>query len=118
MKALMNKLRTSSGETLVESLASILIFTLASLVMFSMVTVALRVNTAVKQWDLENQRQVNAAERADIPTGSGTVTIRLEGSPIADVAVDVCGGVDEAGVWQEEILYSFFVSGEPGGDGA
>ena len=116
MKYLLKKLGAASGETLVETLASILIFTLASIVMFSMVTAALRLNTQVREWDARIQRQMVAAERADRQTGSGTVTIQLDDSILASVAVEVYGGVDEAGSWKPGTLFSFFVSCPPGGE--
>lgn len=98
------KLKSNSGESLVESLASILIFTLASIVMFSLFAAAGRINSNAREWDEEAQRQIEAAERADVRTGSGTVTITLDGGTLASVAVDVYGG--------EDALFSFFAAGE------
>ena len=51
MKQILNKLRSRAGESLVESLAAILIFTMASIVMYSMVTTASDINLKAKEMD-------------------------------------------------------------------
>ena len=96
MKALFRKLKSKAGESLVETLAAILIFTMASVVMYSMVT--------VKEKDKQNQVQMVAVEKGDpaAKTGEGTVTFYLGSHKIAETSVDIFGGENES-------LYSFFV---------
>lgn len=65
MKKVMNKLRSSRGETLVESMAAILIFTLASILFLSMVNAASTTNLAVRQEEERVQATVNAAESGE-----------------------------------------------------
>ena len=106
MKALFRKLKSKAGESLVETLAAILIFTMASVVMYSMVTTAADINSTVKEKDKQNQVQMVAVEKGDpaAKTGEGTVTFYLDlGShKIAETSVDIFGGENES-------LYSFFV---------
>ena len=49
MKHVMKRLKSKAGETLVESMAAILIFTFASIIMLSMVSYAADINTAAKE---------------------------------------------------------------------
>ena len=51
MKQMLNKLKSKAGESLVESLAAILIFTMASIVMYTMVTTASDINLKAKEMD-------------------------------------------------------------------
>lgn len=106
MKALFRKLKSKAGESLVETLAAILIFTMASVVMYSMVTTAADINSTVKEKDKQNQVQMVAVEKGDpaAKTGEGTVTFYLGSHKhkIAETSVDIFGGENES-------LYSFFV---------
>ena len=52
MNKIFKKLRSRKGESLIESLAAILVMTLASVVMYSMVTAAADINTKAKNNDL------------------------------------------------------------------
>lgn len=109
MKTLMRKLKSKAGESLVESLASILIFTMASIILFSMVTTAADLNTKAKEQDALNQQYLKSVEKGENQTGSGEVLITMGSEDIASVAVDVYGGINEAGAYDPDALYAFFV---------
>lgn len=64
MKGVLSKLRSKRGETLIESLAAILVFTLSSIIFLTMVSSASHINQTVKaeyaafqtqQQDIENE---------------------------------------------------------------
>ena len=92
MKKLFARLRGKAGETLIETLAAILIFTLSSIMLLSMISSATKINTAAKHADARNQTQMEYAEKGpDAVDGTpGTVYFRLEdGTLLASVEVDV-----------------------------
>lgn len=68
MKMILKKLKNSRGESLVESLVSILIFTLASILFLTMVNSSARINEAAKAEDEQFQTRQERLE--DLP-GSG-----------------------------------------------
>ena len=72
-----NKLKNKKGESLVETLAAILIFTMASIALYSMVTTAAGVNRRVKLEDQSYQEQMDVAERAEVPAASGTIVMTM-----------------------------------------
>lgn len=115
MKQLMRKLKSKAGESLVESLAAILIFTMASIVLFSMVNAAGDINTTAKEQDRLNQEQMIAVEKGEeaYKNGQGKIIMTITKSDntqetIAAVDVDIYGGEDGG-------LYSFFVTTPAGG---
>lgn len=65
MKQLFNRLKDCRGETLVESLAAILIFTFGSIIMLSMITSAATINNAVKEADQNYFEDLQVVEKAD-----------------------------------------------------
>ena len=71
MKKVIKKLRSKSGETLIESIAAILIFTLASILFFSMVNAAANINITTKEADRAYYTQQVLAE-AGTGAASGT----------------------------------------------
>ena len=106
MNRIIKKLRSRAGESLIESLAAIVIFTLASLVMYSMVTAAADINMTAKETDRAVQEQMVVAERAEADAASGTVSMSIvdaEGNEknICTVAVDIYG--------EDGDLYAYFV---------
>ena len=101
MKKLIKKLRSRAGESLVESMAAILIFTLASIIMYTMITAAADINTTAKQVDRTIQEQLVVAERADTATDTGSVTMTMGGKTVLSEQVNIYGGQDGA-------LYSYF----------
>ena len=114
MKSILNKLKSKVGESLVESLAAILIFTMASIVMYSMVTTAGDINMKAKEMDEQNQEHLVAVEKGEsawlnaenAAYCSGSVTFTLNGSTVASEKVDVYGGEDGS-------LYTYFFSDRP-----
>ena len=111
MNKIFKKLRSRAGESLVESLAAILVVTMASIVMYSMVTAAADINTKAKNNDLAIQQQMDVAERADVASGSGTIYMYIEVGDdtelVAEVDVDIFGASGD--------LYSYFVKEAVGG---
>lgn len=76
MKQLFNRLKGCRGETLVESLAAILIFTFGSIIMLSMITSAATINNAVKEADQNYFKDLQVVEKAD-PSKSTTSSIKF-----------------------------------------
>ena len=68
MKEILSTLRGKQGETLIESLAAILVFTLSSIIFLTMVSSASHINQTVKAEYAEFQLQQQAIE--DESTGS------------------------------------------------
>lgn len=98
MKHVMKRLKSKAGETLVESMAAILIFTFASIIMLSMVSSAADINTAAKEADQKFFTQMVTIEQAygtgtavsvsfslnntaSSLTGSDSVTAAMYGTP-------------------------------------
>jgi Tfp pilus assembly protein PilX len=106
MNKILNKLRSKAGESLIESLAAILIFTMASVGMFSMVTAAARINETAKQTDREYQEQMAHAEQGEESAESGVVTMTLSrGGTKEDIRV-IVADVDLYGT--EEGLFAYY----------
>lgn len=104
MNNLFRKLKNKAGESLIESLAAILIFTMASLVMYTMVTTAADLNRTAKEMDETNQQHMIAVEKGlpEAQNGSAIITFSLGSTEIAQTQVDVYGGQDGS-------LYTYFV---------
>ena len=104
MKNILRKLKSKAGESLIESLAAILIFTMASIVMYSMVTTAADINRTAKEMDETNQQHLIAVEKGlpGAKNGSADITFSLNGTEIAETNVDIYGGQDGS-------LYTYFV---------
>lgn len=107
MKEIIKRLKNQAGETLVESMAAILIFTFASIIMLSMVSSAADINTAAREADREYFEAMIIVELAQnngsgsvafsIQDASGTVTINQETTPVS-----VSGDTDS--------LYAYYAS--------
>ena len=104
MKNLFHKLRSKAGESLIESLAAILIFTMASIVMYSMVTTAGDLNRTAKEMDNANQQHMIAVEKGlpDAKNGSAVITFSLGSTEIAQTQVDIYGGENDS-------LFTYFI---------
>lgn len=92
MKKMLKKLRAKAGETLIETLAAILIFTLSSIMLLSMISSASKLNETAKAADERNQTQMEYAEKQGdaVSPSQGSVIFRLEdGSLLASVAVNI-----------------------------
>jgi len=103
MKNLLSRLKSKKGETLVESMAGILIFTFGSIIMLSMVTSAADINTAAKEADQEFFSQMVQVELAQGGT-TGTVIISA-GGYTSNVDVTISGTTDG--------LYAYYAGTAP-----
>ena len=108
MKAMFRKLKSKVGESLVETLAAILIFTMASIVMYSMVTSAGDINRTAKEMDTKNQAHLAAVEKGQesAKTGSSLISFYMDNELIAQSNVDIYGGNDDS-------LYAYFLAPQP-----
>ena len=108
MKKAIKKLRSKSGETLIESIAAILIFTLASLLFFSMVNAAANINTTTKEADRAYYAQQVLAEAgtnaaSSTQKQSGTVYVSCGGGTLYSRTITV---VSEEGTLNT--IYSYY----------
>lgn len=102
----MHKIREKRGETLLESLVSILIFTFASITMLTMLATAAGINQRAQEADRAHFSQMLTAEMAEGPgTNTGTLQFAVNGTQ-QFVPVTVYRGDGE--------LYSYFAAGEDG----
>lgn len=89
----MDKLRAKRGETLVETLAAILIVTLASVVLLTTAMTAARVNQAAGDSDTEFQEKLRIAEE-QTNSSNRSVAITMEDSVEYRYNIEVFGGED------------------------
>ena len=97
MNKIIKRLKSNAGETLVESMAAILIFTFASIIMLSMVSSAADINTAAKKADEEYFSQMVVVELAQGGSSGSvrfTVTTSDGSSSSGSVNVAVSGTMD------------------------
>ena len=64
MERLIRKLKSKAGESLVESMAAILIFTLSSIALLSMISASADINRTAKVADRQYQEQMACVEKA------------------------------------------------------
>ncbi len=106
----MKKTRLNKGETLVESLAAVLVFTLTSIALFTMLSTANKLNKTAKETDENYRDEIAAVEKADSGHKDGTVKVILKGEngksdiTIDSVSVDVYSGSNKANA-----LHSYFL---------
>jgi len=81
MNRIMTCLRSRRGESLVEALASILVFTLSSILLFTMINTANSINQTTKEKEAERQSQLSAAEGAPDTTKAYSLDITYEFIP-------------------------------------
>ena len=83
MKKLLKKMRSKCGETLVEAIASILIFTFSSIILLSMISAATDINQAAKAADNAMREELYVAEaQAENPKpGTVTISVSVNGQP-------------------------------------
>ena len=65
MNKMKKKLRSKKGESLIESLVSILIFTLASIMLYTMLSTSVRLNQAAKDADAKHEIEMIYAEQGE-----------------------------------------------------
>lgn len=107
MKKILQRIRNKKGESLVESLVSILIFTLASVLLLTMVSSASRINTTVKDEDEEFMEQQKKTEL--MPENGDRRTITIQSGDRA------LGTVEAYVVEQGPIVAVFPVNEDAGG---
>ena len=113
MNKILRRLRSKAGESLIESMAAILIFTMGSIIMLSMVSTAADINTKAKAADKSYNEQVRVAEMTDMSKSTyvqkGTITISVNGVSGDAVGVDVFSNLDAK---DDNPLYTFYKSNE------
>lgn len=78
MKTILTKLKSTRGESLIETMAAILIFTFASILFLSLVTSAANINISVNEADEAFQAQqaaVEATPGAAAPTAAAVLFV-------------------------------------------
>lgn len=75
MKTIFRRLKSTRGESLIESMAAILIFTFASILFLSMVNAAADVNLSVREADDAFQSQQQAVESVTSPTANAEAVL-------------------------------------------
>lgn len=81
MKKLWKKLRSTGGESLVEAMASVLIFTFASIILLSMISTAADINRTAKAADADLREELYVAEEQDRDKShAGRITVSVQGS--------------------------------------
>lgn len=80
MKKLFLRLRSSRGESLIESLAAILVFTLSSIIFLTMVTSANNINRTVKDEYAAFQAQQQAIENVTPTSPTAELTVTCDGA--------------------------------------
>lgn len=91
----------NAGESLMESLVSILILTFASILLLTLVSAARKINQSAREMDQALFRQLVTAELApEEQMTPGTVTVTVNGGS-QTVAVEVFGG-DGLTAWYPE----------------
>ncbi len=85
MNKVTKKIRSNKGESLIESLVSILIFTLASIMLYTMLSTSVKLNQAAKDADAKHELEMIYAEHAEDvyglesgKGGAGRVKIALD----------------------------------------
>ncbi len=116
MKIIIRKLKSKAGESLVESMAAILIFTLSSIALLSMISASADINRTAKVADEQFQKQMTVVEKAestDAETGyvakTGYVTFMINKDPNNPVSV----AQDKVYICQEKdndsALYAYYL---------
>ena len=88
MKAIAKKIRSKAGESLVESLAAVLIFTLASIGLFSMIQASNNINRTAREKDAFVQQQMIETEKADTAQDTGTAAFTIKDQDGATAATE------------------------------
>ena len=65
MKQVWKKLKSKAGETLVETMAAILIFTFGSIIMLNMISSAVQINKMAEDADQQYLKDMKAVEKAE-----------------------------------------------------
>lgn len=117
LNKIISRLRDSRGETLVESMAAILVFTLASIAFLTMVSTSSNINQTVRDSDLQIQSQQQIAEAGDVSEAEEyDLSIKLNltdeaGSPVSgdELYGDTVFVVSDPA--DPESLYAYYAAG-------
>lgn len=91
MKKIIRKLKSKAGESLVESMAAILIFTLSSIALLSMISASADINRTAKVADQQFQEQMTVVEKAEVAGSTeGHVTFKVNNKLVAEDKVYIC----------------------------
>ncbi|MDD5901996.1 MAG: hypothetical protein PUC58_01295 [Oscillospiraceae bacterium] len=105
MKNIIRKLKSKAGESLVESMAAILIFTLSSIALLSMISASADINRTAKVADEQFQQQMTVVEKAEITDAKkGTATFKVNEQAVAQPDVYICQEKDN-----ENALYAYYL---------
>ena len=83
-KAMLKKLKSRAGETLVETLFAILIATFASILLASATSTAMELNRQARLRDERNQKCLSILSNASVPATSGKVKVTVYGPAEGD----------------------------------
>ena len=95
------RIRDCRGETLLETLAAILIVALSSALLLLGIGAGARISRAADLASEQRNREIDLAERQDAPGSPGTVIVTFAEEEIP-VAVTVSGGEDFASYRKED----------------
>ena len=107
LSKLTRRVRSRRGESLIETLAAILILTMASIVLYSMITTSADINMKADAMAKTNQTNLVAVEQANGAHTQGTVTIKINGATQCSQDSWVFGSTDK--------LYAYYPA--PEGEG-
>lgn len=110
------KLKSKAGESLIESLAAILIFVMASIIMYSMVTASADINMTAKKNDAKVYEELLVAEMG--PDGTATPIEETVSMTITDGTNThvVAGGKVEIYGTPGTTLYAYYANGGTGNE--
>lgn len=109
MEQLIRKLKSKAGESLVESMAAILIFTLSSIALLSMFSASADVNRTAKVADQQFQEQMVYVEKAEVEKSTaGHVTFNVNGHDVAQDDVYICREPKN-----DSALYAYYLKPTP-----
>lgn len=105
MKKIIRKLKSKAGESLVESMAAILIFTLSSIALLSMISASADINRTAKVADEQFQEQMTVVEKAESTDAkAGYVTFTVNDKTVAQDKVYICQKNDN-----NSALYAYYL---------
>lgn len=108
MKQIVKRLRRSRGESLIESMAAILIVTLASVAFLTMVNTSARINNQTDAAEAEYTQEVEAAENSNNaavhPGYQLKISFAESGTSVMDIRVPNVGIAKKS----DEAVYAYY----------
>lgn len=109
MERIIGKLKSKAGESLVESMAAILIFTLSSIALLSMISASADINRTAKVADEQFQEQMVYVEKAEVTDSTdGRVTFMVNDKTVAQDNVYICSQPEN-----DSALYAYYLKPTP-----